>query len=192
MAHSRREFLQQSGVVGASAVGLGTVARQESKVTRRFIIPKVEEFQDNYQGQWLQVNGTAEAHDEVADNCEFADWEAGNSVPYDSLLLDRRSETPVSVDLTAYGNNDRERIRESTVFIVNSVTECGAEWIGLTCETVPRRAIVGKAPGPTVSEDEGGDGNGGTDGGVGLGGLTALAAVGAGAAARFFRGGDEE
>lgn len=192
MALSRRAFLQRSGVAGASAVGLGNVAQEGSAITRRFIIPKVGEFEGNYAGQWLQVNGTAEAHDEVADNCEFADWEAGNSVPYDSLLLDRRSEAPLSVDLTAYGDDDRERIRESTVFIVNSVTECGAEWIGLTCETVPRRAIVGKASGPTVSEDEGGDGNGGSDGGVGLGGLTALAAVGAGAAARFFLGGDEE
>lgn len=180
MTHSRRAFLQQSGLVGASAVGLGNVARQDSNITRRFVVPKVDEFQDNYVGQWLQVNGTAEAHDQVADECEFAEWSAGNSVAYDALLLDRRSEAPLSVELTAYADSEPDEIRESTVFIVNFATECGDEWIGLSGETVPRQAIAGEPSGPTVSE---------SGGGVGLGGLTALAAVGAGAAARFFWGG---
>ena len=184
MAHSRRAFLQQSGLVGASAVGLGNVARQDSKITRRFVIPRVDEFTENYVGQWLQVNGTTEPHDQVADECEFADWSAGSSVAYDALLLDRRSEAPLSVELVAYGDSEREEIRESTVFIVNSITECGDEWVGLACESVPQRAVAGKPAGPTVSE---------SDGGTSLGGLLALAAVSVGVAGRLLWGsGDGE
>jgi len=96
------------------------------------------------------------------------------------------AEAPVTVELTAYGDSEPDEIRETTVFIINSASECGSDWMGLAWETVPRRAIIGEPSGPTVS----GDGN--SNGRVGLGGLTAPAAVGAGAAATYLWGGDGE
>lgn len=165
-----------------SAVGLRGRTGQQSRVTRWFIIPRVEEFEDNYLGQWLQVTGTTEADDEVADNCEFANWDAGEAIAYDALLLDRRSEAPLSIEMTAYGDSERDEIRESTVFIVNQVEECGNEWIGLSCESVPQRAVAGKPAGPTVAE---------SDGGVGFGGLAALSAVGIAVAARLLGSGGD-
>jgi len=106
-------------------------------VTRLFIVPRVDEFEDNYVGQWLSVTGTTEPHEEVADNCAFANWEAGTSIAYDALLLDKRSEVPLSISMVAYGDSEPDEVREDTVFIVNSAEVCNDQWIGLSCESVP-------------------------------------------------------
>ncbi|WP_232702479.1 hypothetical protein [Halobacterium wangiae] len=183
MTHSRRQFLTQSGAVGVSALGLRGRANQQSSITRIFVVPRVDEFENNYVGQWLQVTGTAEPHDQVADECEWADWEAGESTAYDALLLDRRSEAPLSIEMTAYGDSTQDEIRESTVFIINRAEMCGSEWVSLSAESVPRRAIVGEPAGPTVEE---------SDGETSLGGLVAIAAVGVATALQLLRGDDEE
>jgi len=190
MTHTRREFIEQSGAVGASAVGLGASAvglggleDQDTRVTRLFIVPRVDEFEDNYVGQWLSVTGTTEPHEEVADNCAFANWEAGTSIAYDALLLDKRSEVPLSISMVAYGDSEPDEVREDTVFIVNIAEVCNDQWIGLSCESVPQRAVVGEPPGPTVDE---------TQGPVGLGGLVAVGAVSIATVLRLLWSGDEE
>lgn len=179
MALSRRAFLQGSGALGAAGLAHQETPAQ-ARITRRFIVPRAEQFEENYVGQWLQVISPTEGQADVIDACEFADWSADETQAYDALLLDRRSEAGDTVELTAYGNGTKETIQQSTVFIVNDIVSCDDEYVGLDVETAPRSAVAGKPAGPTVTE---------TDGQPGFSLLAAVVAVLIGAAAQARRSG---
>lgn len=175
---SRRAILRRTGIVGASSVGAALLARdaeaaRQERVTRRFITPRVDRFEDNYEGQWLQVTDPVDETTEVVDDCEFANWSSDETQAYDALLLDRRTGSEAAVQITAYANGTKTDLRESSVFIINDTDDCDEEFIGLDVEWVPLQAVSGKAPGPTVTET----GGSGTPGPGVLGALAAVSAA---------------
>lgn len=159
MPVSRRSFLEGAGAVGVGTPGfLANVqddGDEEESVTRRVLIPRVEEFEDNFVGQWVALNATADIDEEVADECEYANWSSDETQAYEGQLLDRRSEEPIAIDIPVFTNGTKAELEVHSVFIINRVHDCSSDYVGVDLEWVPRRSVRGEPPGPTVSESEG-------------------------------------
>lgn len=117
------------------------------------VIPEVEKFGE-YVGQFVFVDKpTDENAGEVPiGGCEFDEtWPTRETQVYDGQLLDRRQERPIAVDLKVYTNGNKADIEPATHFIIQNTHSCPEGYVGLETETVRRRALAGKPPGPTAT-----------------------------------------
>ncbi len=156
---SRRTVLRGVAGVGGVSTVVGTAAAQ-NRITRQVVIPRVDEFEDNYVGQWLAVKEMTDADADPVEDCEFAEWSADQTQAYRGQLLDRRTEVPVVVDVNVLADGTKSQLEDDTAFIVNDAVACTDEYVGLAVESVPRRAVVGEPIGPTVTESDGQPGMG--------------------------------
>ena len=167
---TRRRFL---GLAAGSA-GLGGVARSRrargTQYFRQFIVPASDLFEGNYVGQFLFVDERVRDVDSdvPTEACEFDGWPADETQAYDGRLLDRRREAPTAVDSNVFTDDRKAEIEAGTHFIVQNARQCGSEYVGLECEWIQPRALVGKPPGPTVTETGGQSGFGAVVGTAGL------------------------
>ena len=89
---------------------------------------------------------------------------------YRAQLLAGREEDPLTVEIDAYADGTKPPVSSSSFFIINGVGQCAGDYVSLECEWITRRSVVGKAPGPTVTETE-------TRGQPGFGWLHATVAI---------------
>lgn len=175
---SRRRLLRTAAAAGSIPLVAGSASAQ-NRITRRMVIPAVEEFANSYQGQFVFVDETsdADASEVPIEDCTF-EWPVDETQAYEGQLLDRRQELPLAVDLTVYMDGRKAQVEPGTYFIVQGTAECPGDWIGLEGESVPRRSLAGKDPGPTVTPTDS----------PGFGVAAALLGAAGAAVVRFLRG----
>lgn len=153
MKLTRRDALSGvAGTIAAASIGGRAEARQ-ARIKRRMVIPAVDAFED-YDGQFVFIDEPvdADATEVPVGECEFAStWPAEETKVYEGQLLDRRQEVPLAVDLKVYTNGNKAQIEPATHFIIQNTHACPGGYIGLEAESVPRQALAGKPPGPTVT-----------------------------------------
>lgn len=169
--------VSRPGRAQTRGTGSTETATGEAQIQRRFVVPEIQAFVGNYVGQFLFIDeATPEGPQNVdVSTCPVADWSEENTRVYSAQLLDRRQEEPLAVDIEAFGNAAKPRVTPGTFFIIGSAGQCGGDYVGLACESVRRRSLVGKPPGPTVTESGGQPGFGWLGGAAGLAGAVALA-----------------
>lgn len=178
---SRRRLLRTAAVAGGLPLAAGT-AHAQTRINRRMVLPSVEEFEGSYQGQFVFIDEPTDADpgNVPITECDFDEvWPIDETQAYDAQLLDRRQEVPLAVDLVAYTNGQKTQIEPATHFVIQRVEDCPGDWVGMEAGSVPRRALAGKPPGPTVTPTDG----------PGFGALAALLGAAGAAALRAF--GDE-
>lgn len=184
---TRRELLRSASVGAAGIAGVSGLGHAQStdtetgeaQIYRRFVTPEFQAFVGDYQGQFLFIDEPTDERSQEVDigTCPVADWDQENIQVYSAQLLDRRQEEPLTVDIEAFGNDEKPQITPSSYFIINDVGHCGGDYVDLGCEWVRRRSLVGKPPGPTVSDaEEEAPGFGLVSGALGIAGGLAFAA----------------
>jgi len=192
MDTSRRALLRSIGTAGAVAAGAGTVGVHTASAQDRrrgAVIPTVEEFEDNYTGQWVELNEQTSASGEPVDGCDAAEWSPDETQAYNGFLMDRRTGSAPIIELDVLTEGAGTGPEEDTTYVVNETTECGNDFIFLDLRAVPIRSVAGEPAGPEADQGAGGgegDGGGG-DSTPGFGVAAAAAAIGAGAVARLLR-----
>lgn len=152
---------------------------RQTQVFRRFVVPSIEAFSGNYQGQFLFVDEATDEGPQAVDvgTCPATEWSDDETQVYSAQLLDRRQEEPITVDVEAYADGTKQPVSPSSFFVIDGAGQCAGDYVSLECEWVRRRSLVGKPPGPTVAETE-------ADGQPGFGWVGTMAGV-AGAAAFY-------
>lgn len=190
MDTSRRALLRSIGTAGAVAAGAGTMGVQTAAAQDRrrgAVIPTVEEFEDNYTGQWVELNEQTSASGEPVSGCDVAEWSANETQAYTGFLMDRRTGSAPIIELDVLTEGAGTGPEADTTYIVNEATECGNDFVFLDLKVVPIRSVAGGPAGPEANQDGGGGGEGDGGGGdstPGFGIAAAAAALGAGAVAR--------
>lgn len=134
----------------------GRAASQEAQISRRFVIPGIEAFAGNYQGQFLFIDEATEERPQEVEigTCQGVEWGEAETQVYRAQLLDRRTEEPLAVEIDAYADGTKSPVNTSSFFIINGVGQCAGDYVSLECEWVNRRSLVGEPPGPTLAETE--------------------------------------
>jgi len=197
MDTSRRALLRSIGTAGAVAAGAGAGGVQTASAQDRrrgAVIPTVEEFEDNYTGQWIELNERTSAPGDPVGGCDAAGWSPDDTQAYNGFLMDRRTGSAPIIELNVLTEAGDTGPEEDTTYVVNETTECGNDFVFLDLRAVPIRSVAGGPAGPEADQD-GGGGDGG-DGGAGdstpgFGIAAAAAALGAGAVARVLNRDDE-
>lgn len=153
---TRRSVLASVGTVGLALAG-GAARAAEGEAPQTAIIPAVEEFEDNYEGQFLSINepaGEADA-DPVAvhEACEVP-WPGDATTANVGQLSDRRRTSPVAVRLPVYMDDRQVDLVEDALFVVSSASACQGDYVQVELSWVTTRSLVGKPAGPTVAQDE--------------------------------------
>lgn len=179
---TRRGFLAGTGtalLVGGA--GQVSAAQEGEVVTPSVIIPTVEEFENNYTGQFLTLrSNSTDAGDleAVRDACPELPWPADQTQQIEGQLTDRRSNEPIAVRLPVFIDDRQRPEQDDALYVISRVDACGDEYVSLQLSAVDLRNISGGAPGPGAS----GDGGSGNTDGIGAGpGLLAGAVGGVGA-----------
>jgi len=195
MDTSRRALLRNIGTAGAVAAGAGTMGVQTASAQDRrrgAVIPTVEEFEDNYTGQWVELNEqtSASPSGDPVSGCDAAEWSSDETQAYNGFLLDRRTGSAPIIELDVLTEGAGTGPEANTTYIVNEASECGNDFVFLDLKVVPIRSVAGGPAGPEADQDggEGGEGDGGGgDSTPGFGVAAAIAALGTGAVARLLR-----
>lgn len=206
MALSRRQLLATAGTVGAGLTVEPAVASAQengtnesgadgSRVTTRAIMPETDRISNdqNYTGLFLHLTARLEdAQVEGVEQCDFANWDPGNTDVYETQLINRIGDDTETVASSAYLPHQTD-LRPGDVFVINSQHDCpeGA-YIGLRLEQLLARDLDRGYD--DVSEGEGDSGGGGGSSGAAGPGFGPLAAVGgiAGGAYALLRRSDGE
>lgn len=190
METSRRELLRSIGAAGAVATGAGAVGAQpanaqEQDLRKGAVITTVDEFEDNYTGQWVELNEETSAPGDPVEGCDAAEWSAGETQAYTGFLMDRRGGSSPIIELDVLTEAGDPGPEPDTTFIVNEARECENDFVFLDLRVVPIRSVAGEPAGPEV-DDGGGDG-GGSNSTPGFGVGVAAASLGAAAGIRAIR-----
>lgn len=203
---SRRSVLATAGA-GAGIIGLSTSETRaqvttesdgQAQIYTRAIVPRVgQPFEGEYVGQYIiftDPTPNEEVSPAIVGECEFAEWAPSETRGYQGLLIDRLTDEPRGMDIPMYLNANKERVPVGNVFIIDQISSCSDEFIGVQLEDVPvsrfepdydtgENPLVGEEPGPGVSPvpDEETEAPGQPGFGAGM------ALVGAGAAALLKR-----
>lgn len=193
MDTSRRALLRSIGTAGAVAAGAGAGVQTASAQDRLrgAVIPTVEEFEDNYTGQWIELNEqtSASPSGNPVEGCDRAEWSSDDTQAYTGFLMDRRSGSAPIIELDVLTEAGDPGPEEDTTYLVNEAFDCGNDFVFLDLKVVPIRSVAGAEPGPEADQDGGGGGGdgGGGDSTPGFGIAAAAAALGASAVARLLR-----
>lgn len=175
---TRRQVLIGAG----SAVLVGGVGRASAtaeETTPTMIIPAVDEFENNYSGQFLTIRGQlSEKGDTQAmkDACPELPWPEEEMVQREGQLTDRRSDEPIAVRLPVFLSESQRPEQDDALFIISKATPCGGEYVKVQLSPIDLRSVTTGESGPGVTED----GESGEDGsGFGLiaGAVGAIGAV---------------
>lgn len=163
---TRRQLLVGAG----SAVLVGGVGRasaadetEEEEVTPTVIIPAVDEFENNYVGQFLTIRSDTipEGEDQaVTEACTELPWPAKNMIQRAGQLTDRRSEEPVAVELPVFLNEDERPEQDDALYIISRSNTCDGDYVEIQLSPVDLRNITGGESGPGTTETGDGDGGG--------------------------------
>lgn len=186
---TRRQLLIGTG----SAVlvgGVGSASAADEEVTPTVIIPAVDEFENNYVGQFLTIRSQtlSEGEDQaVTEGCAELPWSAENMVQLAGQLSDRRSNEPVAVRLPVFLNEDQRPEQDDALYTISRANTCDGDYVEVQLSPVDLRNITG-GEGPDVTEGNGDGGGSGLSAQDGSGfGLFAGAVGGIGALlARLF------
>ena len=182
MKLTRRALLgSAAGAAGLAGVGGRAVAQEgPAQIQRRLVIPAIDAFQGNYVGQFLLIEEPDDAGQQNVDmsTCPGVEWSEENTQVYSAQLLTGEEPNPFTVGVEAFGDGTKPQIASSTFFIVKGAGQCAGDYVSLECEWITRRSVVGKPPGPTVTQTEvgGQPGFGWLGGAAGLAGWLALRA----------------
>lgn len=197
-ATTRRSVLRRGAVAVGGGVLVGQVDAQESetptgtgpggaRALQRMIIPRVEAFEGNYEGQYVfvQTDAGESPNDLPSRECDFrTTWPPDRTQRFDGQLLDRISEQPTTAEVPIFTDGRVQQIDDHTHFIVQRVVTCPGDYVGLYAERIPRGVKVGGPPGPTVEPTE--------TGGPGFGALAAAVGTLGAAAYHALRSGEGE
>ena len=190
MDTSRRALLRSIGTgtaaaAGVGAMGAGTASAQDLR--KGAVIPSVDEFADNYTGQWLELNEETSATGDPVSGCEEAEWSPDETQAYTGFLMDRRTGSAPIIELDVLTEAGDPGPEPDTTFIVNEASACGDDFVFLDLRVVPIRSVAGGPAGPEANQGDDGGGGGGGDSTPGFGIAAAAAALGAGAVSRLLR-----
>jgi hypothetical protein len=150
----RRTFL--AGLGTSAVVSGGFLQSDPVQISRTAVIPVVEEFEDNYAGQFLSIldNTPEETPSDVElGACGGQAWPETREMV--GQLTSRRAEDPVAVRVPVYFDDSKEPIADNQMFAINEATVCDdGKYVQLDIASMTTRSLVGKAPGPTVSEED--------------------------------------
>lgn len=172
--YGRRAVL--AGICGGAAAVFGAsgarAAAEGANTPQTVIVPAVSEFEDGYEGQFLQI--TEPTDDEAIDpspsdvnqNCDVP-WPDDNTSANVGQLTDRRSDAPLAVELPVYMNSEETDIVEDALFVISNAIPCEGQFVRLELSWITTRSLVGGDPGPVAADDGAGAGGGqaGADGG---------------------------
>jgi len=191
--YRRRTVLAGLASGAAVAVGAGTTsAAIDGEAPQTVFVPAVSEFEDEYEGQFLTIEGPLESDgspDAIHDACGDVPWSTEQTVSKVGQLSDRRSDRPLSVRLPIYVNDAQSNLVEDALFVVSDANPCEGEYVRLDVEWVTTRSLVGKPAGPVAAGGEGAAQTDGSDG-PGLGVLAGLAGLAGGILALWRRDGE--
>ena len=173
---TRRSVLASAGAgAGAGIIALSTSGSRaqtttdgdgEAQIYTKAIIPRVGQlFRGEYVGQYIiftDPTPNEEVSPTIVGECDFAEWTPSETRGYQGLLIDRLTDEPRGVDIPMYLNANRERVDVGNAFIINQISSCSDEFIGVQLEDVPvsrfepgydtaENPLVGDEPGPAVS-----------------------------------------
>ena len=181
-SQTRRRFLAGAGsafLVGG--VGRASATQKEEEVTPPVIVPLVEEFENNYTGQFLTLRsestdvGDLEA---VKDACQELPWPEDEAQQIEGQITDRRSDEAVAVRLPVFIDGRQRPEQDDALYIINRATPCGDEYVTVQLSAVNLRNITGGEAGPTAGENGGSTTDGdGTGLGLLAGGVGGVGAV---------------
>lgn len=161
---TRRQLLVGAGsAVLVGGVGRASAADEEEEVTPTVIIPAVDEFENNYVGQFLTIRSQTipEGEDQaVTEACTELPWPEKNMVQRAGQLTDRRSEEPVAVRLPVFLNEDQRPEQDDALYIISRASTCSGDYVEIQLSPVDLRNITGFESGPGTTETGGGDGGG--------------------------------
>lgn len=157
---TRRTFLIGAGTVGiAGTTGSAFAASEEPTPT--VITPAVDEFEDNYTGQFLTIRddepgeeGDIEA---VRGACGELPWPEGETQQRVGQLTDRRSDSPIAVRLPVFLDQRRNPDTDDALYIISDASACNSAYVTLTLAPIELRSITGGESGPGVTEEDDSD-----------------------------------
>lgn len=158
---TRRQLLIGAGSV-ALVGGVGRASAADQEVTPTVIIPAVDEFENNYVGQFLTIRSQSlsEGEDQaVTDACTELPWPEENMVQRAGQLTDRRSNEPIAVRLPVFLNEDERPEQDDALYMISQANTCDGDYVEIQLSPVDLRNITGGG-GPDVTE--GGDDGGGS------------------------------
>ena len=178
---TRRRFLAGAGSIFlVGGIGRADATQEEEEVTPPVIVPVVEEFEDNYVGQFLTLRSeSTDAGDleAVKGACQELPWPEDEAQQIEGQITDRRSDEAVAVRLPVFIDGRQRPEQDDALYIINQATPCGDEYVTVQLSAVNLRNITGGEAGPTAGEN-----GGSTTDGVGTGlGLLAGGVGGVGA-----------
>lgn len=202
---SRRRLLAAAGTVGAGLTagpavasaqdngtnGSGNESGDGGRINTRAIIPETGRISadEDYTGMFLQLtNRLEDAQAAGVEECDYADWDPGNTDVYEAQLIDKIGDETDVIASSVYLPH-RTDLRTGDVFVIDNQHDCPqGGYIGIRLEQL-RAAGIEREYGEIQGENDGGGGGGDTSGAYGPG-FGPLAAVGgiAGGAYAFLRG----
>lgn len=168
--------------VAGSAVAGGVIATggadAQSRVTRRVVIPKAEDFaRGDYDGFFLHVGETTPGELDVSTlrDCEFRSWAPDGVTNHRGTLVDHVGDEVEQVP-TSVHTNEADDLRTGSLWVINGTVSCPDGYVGLTIEQVGAAVPGNVTESETATEGTGavGPGFGALAGAAGVGGLLAL------------------
>lgn len=150
----------------------GTVSATSEQVTPTMIIPAVDEFENNYVGQFLTIRGQSSGKGQteaVKDACTELPWPPEEMIQRARQLTDRRSEEPIAVRLPVFLRESQRPEQDDALFIISRAKPCNGQYVQVQLSPIDLRSITGGESGPDVTEEDDGSGLSAQDGtGFGL------------------------
>lgn len=149
----RRSFVAGAGSAALGGAGLFQTTQEEEE-EETVVVPSVEDFRNNYAGQFLTIleqGETTTPENLSLEGCQRVQWPSDETAQVRGQLSDRRSDSPQAVQLPVFVDGRSDAINEDMMFIVNRATECdGGQYVQLDIATVTVRSVVIEEEGPRV------------------------------------------
>jgi hypothetical protein len=136
--------------------GLASSRAAAQVVTPSVIIPAVDEFEGNYEGQFLTIRGGTVGSGDleaVRAACGELPWPEDEVEQIEGQLTDRRSDEPFAVRLPVVLNGQQRPEQDDALFIISDATPCGEEYVQLQLSPIDLRNIASEESGPGIGEE---------------------------------------
>lgn len=164
--------------------GVGRASAADNTVTPTMIIPAVDEFENNYAGQFLTIRGQSSGEGNfqaVKDACTGLPWDSEDMIQREGQLTDRRSNEPIAIRLPVFLSEGQRPDQDDALFIISRANTCDGDYVQVQLSPIDLRNIT-SGGGPDVTDGSGDGGGSGLSAQDGSGfGLFAGAVGGIGA-----------
>ena len=155
---SRRGALRSLGVGISAAAGASAAGASDLQGESRVVVPGVvalpEQWGTDVAGYFVHVRGPVDPVEaQVADQCEYADWDPDRTRQYDALLIDRLDESHRSTEIPLYVPA-RFHIEAGALFVVNRIHRCESAYTGIELENLVAEFVIEDTDDATATETD--------------------------------------